>query len=249
MSLFSYEQLFKSVNLNKVKYLTMVEIANLLIEQGATIFGGFVRDKYIHDHYASIFYEKGLNENEYDDATYDPETKHRLLVPYDIDVFVKGDEEEIEKIYSFIKEKGFKVEIKKRKVIYGAFENIKQQKVVIRTKGGLGSPYAKIKLDILYSSEDVKPPFKRLDLWCNSLLMDQNGITISNQTGSHVDNWDLFSRKKVEIEILDSLLKFETRRVEFVSEPTDEQSIKNKKMINNRIESMEKRGWKIKEEL
>ena len=251
MSLFSYEQNLKTVNLNKVEYLTMTKISELLIEKGAIIFGGFVRDKYIHDNYASIYYDKhNGKDSQYDDKNHIPDTKHRLLVPKDIDVFIRGTEDQVKEVYSFIRTNGFTVEIKTSRTIYGAFDNINQQKIVVKTVSGLGFPIMKIDLDVLFSSDDnVKPPFKRLDLWCNSLIMDKTGITFSNQTGSIVDDWNLFDRKIFEIQILGDLLKFETHRVDLTDEGTDEQIIKNKKMIANRIELMEKRGWNIKEEI
>jgi len=245
MSLFSYNQDFKVVNLNKVKYLTMVKVGDLFMEKGAIIFGGFIRDKYIHDHYANLFYDKKMDKDRYTEVDYDPDTKHRLLVPKDIDVFIKGTDEDIEEVYSFIREKGFNIEIKKRKVIYGAFDNVNQQKIIIRFQSEIGLPRPKIELDVLYSTADVKPPFGRLDLLCNGLLMDKNGIYFSNKTGSRIDYWGFFDRKILEIEVLNGLLKFETRKVELITE-TKEQSTKNEKMIANRIELMELRGWKIK---
>ena len=244
MSLISYAQYSQIVNLDKVKYRMMVKIAELFVEQGAIIFGGFVRDKYIHDCYARIFYKnENTNEDGYGDESYDPETKHRLLVPKDIDVFVRGNEDDVRKIYSFITEKGFSVRIKRSKVFYGLFKDIHQQKVSIKTMSEIGLPTIQIELDVIYSSDDVKPPFNRLDLWCNSLLMDKNGITVSNQTGSKVDNWEPFGRKILEGEILRDLLKFETKKTEFNSKGLNEQ------IIIDRIESMKKRGWIIKEEL
>jgi hypothetical protein len=250
MALNLYEQNFKTVNLNKIKYLTMVRISELLIEQGAIIFGGFIRDKLIHDHYANIFYERNRDDDKYDDISYDHETKHRLLVPKDIDVFIRGTKEQVNEIYSFIRTKGFNVVIKRYGKIYGSFDNINQQKIVISNDSILGLPVVKIDVDVLFSSDcEVKPPFKRLDLWCNSLLMSKDGITISNQTGTRADEWDIFSRKIFEIEILSDLLNFKTCKVDLVNEKTDEQSIKNKKIITNRIESMKDRGWEIKEKI
>ena len=249
MSLFSYEQNLKTVNLNKVQYLVMTKISELLLEKGAMIFGGFVRDKYIHDHHATLYYNKYEgSDSQYDDKDHVPETKHRLLVPKDIDVFIRGTEEDVKEVYAFITASGFTVDINHRRKIYGAFDNIHQQKVVIKTMSNLGFPVIKIDLDVLYSSDEkVKPPFKRLDLWCNSLIMDKAGITFSNQTGSRVDNWNPFDRKIFEIGILSEILNLKTHAVELTDENTNEQSIKNKQMITRRIEVMQERGWIVKD--
>lgn len=247
MSLFLYEQETQTVNLSKVKYLTMTKISELFIKKGAIIFGGFVRDKLIHDHYASAYYNEHEGEDiKYSDPNHSPETKHRLLVPKDIDLFIRGTEEHVEEIYSFIRSNGFMIEIKIQRKIYGAFDNINQQKIVIRTVNQFGFPPILIDVDVLFSSDDkVKPPFKRLDLWCNSLLMDNTGITFSDQTGSRIDDWNLFDRKLFEIGLLEKLLKFETCEVELMKEGADEQIVKNKKMISNRIDLMKKRGWVV----
>lgn len=264
--MFSYKQNIQTINLDRVKYLTMVKISELLIEKGAIIFGGFVRDKLIHDHYANLYYQNKMGcDSKYSDENHNPETKHRLLVPNDIDVFVRGTEEKIEEVYSYLKTNGFEVEIKIRKKIYGAFDNINQQKIVVKTKNFCGLPTIKIDLDILYSSDDaVKPPFKRLDLWCNSLLMDKNGITVSDQTGSRIDHFNLFERKLVEIEIIKDLTNFKTKEVnvlenifgdeESIVKPDKKETVFmngvfcpliNEKIITKRIKGMKKRGWEI----
>lgn len=242
-----YKQDFKTINLSKVKYLTMTRLSALLIEQGAIIFGGFVRDMIIHNHYALAFYDNSVGQDKYDDESYDTETKHRLLVPNDIDVFVKGNEEEVGKLYEFIRTKGFFVEIKKRRAMYSIFDNIYQHKIVIKTQKVTGLPSIKIDLDILYSSEDnIKPPFKRLDLLCNSLLLDNNGITVSDQTGTRFDLMNHFERKLLEKSILDDLLTFDTQKVLLVEQKDADQMIKNKEIIYYRIQGMVERGWKVK---
>jgi hypothetical protein len=222
--------------------MTMMKISELLIEQDAIIFGGFVRDQYIHTHYADAFYRDARDRKKYDDEDYHPETRHRLLIPKDIDVFIKGNEDDVQKVYSSLEPYGFEVIIKRLKRIYNRFEHIGHQKVTIH-KHVLGLPVVKIDLDILFSLDDVRPPFKRLDLWCNSLIMDKTGIRLSDQTGSPVDNWTHFDRKKFEIQILQDILKFETIKVDF----DEEQGKKNKETIRIRTESMKNRGWIIKD--
>ena len=239
-----YPQVHKTVNLRKIKYMTMMKISELLIEQGAIVFGGFVRDTYIHNYYADAFYRDARDKKQYDDENFHPETRHRLLIPKDIDVFFKGNEDDVQKIYSSLEPYGFEVVVKRLKRIYHRFENIGHQKVTIH-KRVLGLPVIKIDLDVLFSLDDVRPPFKRLDLWCNSLIMDKTGIRLSDQTGSCVDHWSPFDRKKFEIEILRDILKFETIKVEFDFD--NEQSDTNKETIRIRTESMKNRGWKIKD--
>lgn len=59
---------------------------------GATIFGGFVRDKIIHDHFASEFYKTGSSLSKYNDPLFMPETfSKRTIIPKDIDMFMPSD--------------------------------------------------------------------------------------------------------------------------------------------------------------
>jgi hypothetical protein len=265
--MFDYEQDLQTINLNKVKFLLMARIERLLLENGAIIFGGYVRDKLIHDHHATLFYQQNrLKGKKYSDPSFHPETKHRLLIPKDIDVFIRGTQQEVDEIYSKLTDQGFRVEVKHRKKIYGVFDDINQQKVVVYALQQLGFPSIKIELDVLYSSKpDVKPPFGRLDLWCNGLLLDKNGITLSNQTGSCLDRANGVDRKLFEIEIINDLLKFRSKSVRKETLDSEDQEetcgpqTKNKMVLMNgvfcpvitedliskRITSMKQRGWTI----
>jgi len=245
MSMISYKQNYQTINLNKATYLIMTQVSELLLQKDGIIFGGFVRDKLIHDHYATKFYEelKGQSSS-YDEVNHHPETKARLLIPKDIDVFIRGTEVETQEVYSFLESQGFDVQVKIRKRIYGAFKNINQQKVVVKTPKKLGFPVIEVDLDVLFSTDDqVKPPFNRLDLWCNSLLMDKNGIKVSNQTGSRLDGMGEINKKLFELDILKNMFEFKTWPVELLEEPDE----KLKNLIENRIAVMKNRGWKVEE--
>lgn len=79
-----FSQKTVTINLCKLLYTLMKEIASELVAQGGIIFGGYVRDMMIHDHYTALFYEKYEGTRDamkYSDLTFDPETTARLLVP------------------------------------------------------------------------------------------------------------------------------------------------------------------------
>ncbi len=78
-----------------------------ILDNNGLVFGGFVRDFIIHDHFSARYYKKNadldVSEQEakerYNDINYLPETIGRLVIPYDIDcvmtetdfnVFVNG---------------------------------------------------------------------------------------------------------------------------------------------------------------
>ena len=73
----------------KAKRTVMKEI----IQCGGTIFGGAVRDWYIHDHYAEKYYKTIENMHhedigDYMDSSFLPEFKHRTVIPNDIDATI-----------------------------------------------------------------------------------------------------------------------------------------------------------------
>jgi hypothetical protein len=74
----------------------MSVLKKLILEQNGMIFGGFVRDSIIHDHFAQLYYKHCLsNDIEYDvkhsqysNPLFVPTTADRLIVPSDIDCFM-----------------------------------------------------------------------------------------------------------------------------------------------------------------
>ena len=248
------------VNLNKVKYMMMDRLSEILTNNNAIIFGGFVRDRFIHDHFAMKFIAKFGHSDEqmenFDDEFFDLETKGRLIVPKDIDLFIEGDESDVEKLYEVLRGEGFRVSTRNIKKQYFENKNVSQQKATVRVLNAhkMGLPNIEIELDVLFSSEDdLRPPFGRLDLLCNAFLMKHNGIRLSTQTGTYLDRVNPLQQKQCEFEILEKMLRFETdvadldEGVEIHSLKSDEQKkdIRNRVIRFNRMILMQERGWKI----
>ncbi len=83
---------------NKDKWLNYKHIGQIIINKcDGIIFGGYVRDSILHDHYASEFYKNhtGFCSEElnikYVDIDYNIETINRLLLPTDIDVYLPNN--------------------------------------------------------------------------------------------------------------------------------------------------------------
>lgn len=245
-----FTQKTQTVNLNKVKYLMMEKLVDLLIENNAVIFGGFVRDKYIHDHYADIFHEKSLEIDKFSDETYSPETKGRLLVAKDIDVFCKGDNQEVDHLISIIREAGFHISDKESNLRYFKDKNVQQRKATVRINNvrNFGLPNVEVLMDILYSNkDDIEPPFGKLDVLCNGFLLDKRGMRLSNQTGTPADRCGSFNRKREEVTILQKMINFETD-IAIPDEDDDsmeKQSIKNRKIRALRVIKIQQSDWTV----
>lgn len=239
-----FKQEIVPINLNKVKYLFIEKLINILIENGVLIFGGAVRDKMVHDHYCRKFHEAEMDTSKFSDPSYHPETKHRLLVANDIDAFVRGNKDDVQKLFDTLDSRGYKVIVKAVKQKYFTFTNLDHQKVEISIKGadGLGLQ-VKIPVDILFSEEkDIEPPFGRLDLLCNGFVMDKFGIRLSTQTGTRMDLQKPFTRKMEELEILEKIFKLRTDIAEMWEEDNDSH---NRDHRISRIIGMQGRGWEV----
>lgn len=237
-----FEQKIVEVNVNKIRYIMMEKISTILLENNGMIFGGYVRDKLIHNHYDGKF--RGLDCDRFSDPSYSPETKWRLLVANDIDVFIRGDEEDVQKLYYEFENKGYKVieKISKQKY-FDDVANIEHFKIELALNGanrfGLD---VKIPIDILFSEEKgIEPPFGRLDMLCNGLVLDKTGVRLSTQTGCPMDRLNHFDRKFEEIEIVKKILRLESDTVRM----TQDLSTQKRSIRINRILNMQFRGWTI----
>lgn len=220
----SVTQNFFNINEGCVKYKMMRKIQGILLDMGYTIFGGYVRDMLIHDHYSRKFYGNGVYSNEnYVDESLDKKTLGRLIVPKDIDCFFTGDGECVEALRLAFIQGGFDVMVMGSQE-YAIFNNVKKRSLRLTVANAhlFGLHCFKVFLDVLYSSDpDIKPPFGKLDLTCNALVLTDKGISLSNNTGTSLDILGPFEKKCYETKIIKKLLKFKTVAVSNVAVDSD----------------------------
>lgn len=236
----TYSQSIISWNKSKASYAGYSALAKVLIQKGGIIFGGFVRDKLIHDDHATRFYQKEGEDCDYSDSTVYPETAPRLTVPKDIDVFFRLNESEVETLFHEIaQEHSLHVTIYKRVPVYFEKLEISHFKAHFHLLNDIFSiPSCMLTVDILCKKdEDIEPPFGRCDLMCNALLLDKRGIRLSRSIGDEqFDNMQYTDHKLLEWKTISELLSLSTDVV--FSQATD--------LIRlQRIFSMQLRGWTI----
>lgn len=166
-------------NQGAAKWRLMKTIVQSVHEVNGTVFGGYVRDSIIHDHYASEFYSKAEELHRYSDVTYMPELALRTHMPKDIDCFILSSNLS-----------AFKNSLKKKKLdIYPVNENttniyflnipIQVKHINFKIAFAMNSilkstidtkPF-EILIDVLHSDVQMEPPFKVLDFECNSLVL------------------------------------------------------------------------------
>jgi len=80
-----------SINANREKRALCNRVKTIGLNSNGILFGGVVRDDIIGKHYRSHFLRRNLDTDKYWDPNYDEETKHRLIIPNDIDIFFRSE--------------------------------------------------------------------------------------------------------------------------------------------------------------
>jgi len=212
------------LNENVIKYHMMRQLEHFLIKNGFCIYGGYVRDIMIHDHYAMKFYKKaGEHTDMYSNENFLPEYKGRLVIPKDIDCFFNKTTEEARECIFKLKKKGFDVDFTfTADRSYTKFEGVEYISATIRLCNYvmLGLKHIFVKIDICHGTNvGLKPPFGKLDMLCNAFLLTKNGIQLSDNTGTYLDDLDTIGRKLSELKIVKNMLSFKTKITETMFSP------------------------------
>lgn len=168
------EPLSSMIEDNKNKWLNYKFISELILKQcDGYIFGGFVRDSIIHNHYANLYYQKHnliednereLNNitiplNKYTDLEYYPEYKKRILIPSDIDIYLPNNN--INQLINLLIDNNYKIISKKIRQGRHYFLNFDDE---------IGQNLTHY---ILY----IKPSFNKIHNILSSLILNTKEIT------------------------------------------------------------------------
>jgi hypothetical protein len=220
-----------SYNANFIKNSILWEVKNIIFKWKGIIYGGFVRDYIIADHYQKLFWDKhAVNKYTYTDywnEKIDKATLLRTLIPKDIDVCLYN-KTDMDKMMGEIKElvnRRFGIS---NVTIEDSILTNDSNEYINRPAGSLyryefkirfGTiPYVSngieidINLDIIISnSKQLMPPFNKLDFLCNGFMMTQdNDVKLSPCTGTGIDKLKLVERKEIEFKIIRDIINFKT---------------------------------------
>lgn len=198
------------------RWKLMKSIVDSIQEAEGTVFGGYVRDSIIHDHYASEFYAKATDKSRYSDETYMPESSMRTYTPRDIDCFMLSSKLDIFK--DSLKEKKLEVQVLNvigTNMYFGSISrDIVHAKIKVSfsmnhlLKAAIDTKGFEVYVDVLHSKLDGEPPFKHLDFDCNAIVLtQQNEYKLSGLV--IIDN--PFKRLAKMNSIVESIKKKETR--------------------------------------
>lgn len=229
------------VNVIREKRQLCNRIKTLALNNNGILFGGIVRDDIIGRHYRNLFLKKGMDIDKYWDVSYDNETKHRLIIPNDIDVFFRADNNSItfqNRLREFVKEfNGYmSVSINNTFEYSDNINNFLQHKVInisLRVGKTLFASGVRIavKIDLIeinYSRRDndnyqiseyakiIEPPFNKLDFLCNVFISEKSGsgteiVRISNCTGTPIDEMTTSNKMIYAASIINDIINFKTK--------------------------------------
>ena len=222
-----------SYNINNIKHNILWDIKNIIFHWNGIIFGGFVRDSIISEHYSQIFWENnGYRSNHFWNEQYDHKTIARTLVPNDIDVCIYNESDmnnmmtnitslfnnefgtdnvKLERKTSLRNNSDFKSYIDKP---FGNLHTFIYTITVGKIAYFSDGKTFDISFDIVCSNTNgchLKPPFNKLDFLCNGFIMtNHKEISLSNCTGTEIDTLKFVEKKEVESKIIKDIINFKT---------------------------------------
>ena len=214
---------------DRIKYILFNNIKKIVFENNGIIFGGFVRDMIISNHYKTIY----NNHNKYDihkfwNKFYQPETAARALVARDMDICMYSEDDisnfltalqdvfNTENGYSNISSSILSVSDSDQ------YFNlpIKMHKKINYTVTVEKIPFVHTGIEMSFDFDiiipintKISPPFNKLDFLSNVFILTNYGISISNNTGTIIDTMSILQKQKITNIIMNSKVLIDIPKV------------------------------------
>jgi len=193
-----------TLNINRLREKRSLcnQVKTMAMNNKGILFGGVVRDDIIGKHYRKEFIKRELDFNKYWDSSYDEDTRYRLIVPNDIDIFFRAENNSTtfqNRLREFVKDFNgtFHItdDVNFRQMDYSQMNRFLRHKIIninIRIGRTLFDRGINInlKIDLIEIAPNsfqtdnyeyslfclkIEPPFNNLDFLCNSFIMEKNG--------------------------------------------------------------------------
>lgn len=212
---------------DRIKYLIFEEVKKTVFKHNGIIFGGFVRDMIIGDHYKEKY--NGVNKyniHKFWNRMYQPETAARTIVANDMDICM-NKEEDVDVFIVALRD------IFNDRVGYA---NISSSMISVTSENSYFripiSLHKKInytitigKIPFVHSGVEISfdfdiivprnpklmPPFNRLDMLCNVFVLNKQGVVMSSNTGTIIDQMSILNKQKMSLRIMEDIVKFKTQ--------------------------------------
>jgi len=230
-------------------------IRNIILNHGATIFGGAVRDEIYHNINADQFYKEEamyILKNKknpkapkfnYNNVKISPHTIGRLTIPNDIDFYIKSDD--LDKMLNILT-KHYYIKVVSEKELKYVMPNVdinKYKKIVIEIIEINNNKIYKIKLDVISCLTLEVPPLVH-DFDVNSLLWNNDlGIyTIDYMTGLNINS---STYKLINFNKIMENIKHKKASVLNTFIYNHPEMLPKQKIWENRFIKMIRSGWNI----
>ena len=215
---------------DRIKYIVYERIAKSVFDNNGIIFGGYVRDKIISDHYKSIYNEANTCNShqihKFWNCFNQPETAARTLVAKDMDICMYGKEDvngflnALQKIFcdefgiTNISSSEFSAICEH--TYFGIPIMMSKRIKYVATVGRIPYVYCGTEItfnfDILIPKKKwMQPPFNKIDMLSNVFIMSKQGIMMSNNTGTMIDTMSLLNKQKMSAKIMSDIVEFKTQ--------------------------------------
>lgn len=215
---------------DRIKYIVYERIAKSVFDNNGIIFGGYVRDKIISDHYKTIYNEANTCNShqihKFWNCFNQPETAARTLVAKDMDICmyrkedVNGFMNALQKIFcdefgiTNISSSEFSAICEH--TYFGIPIMMSKRIKYVATVGRI--PYVYCGTDITFDFDILipkkswkQPPFNKIDMLSNVFIMTKQGIMMSNNTGTMIDTMSLLNKQKMSAKIMSDIVEFKTQ--------------------------------------
>jgi hypothetical protein len=211
----------------RIKYILFNDIKKVVLENNGIIFGGYVRDLIISDHYKSIYNScNTYNIHHFWNRMYHPETAARTLVAKDMDICMYSEEgvsnfiNSLQNIfndnvgYSNVSSSDITIT---RDACYFNIPIKMHKKINYKiTIGKIPYVHSGIELSfdfdiIVPRKSNVQPPFFKVDLLSNVFILSKHGVVMSNHTGTLIDKMSILNKQKISSLIMADVIEFKTQ--------------------------------------
>lgn len=187
------------LNYNMIRWKLMKKIVECIQYIDGIIFGGYVRDKIIHDHFATEFYSNILAiRSKYNDKSYYKETSLRTILPVDIDCYINTSNfneliKQLKDIQLRVIDEG---ENEARIYFADAPISVKHNKLKVNfainsaLNGIIDKKMCVVSVDVIHGDNSIVMdlPFGTLDFECNGIyLTSDNTYKLSNLLGKYLN--------------------------------------------------------------
>jgi hypothetical protein len=212
---------------DRIKYILYEEMKTIVFNNNGVIFGGFVRDMIISDHYKSIYNsENKYNIHKFWNRFCHPQTAARTIVANDMDICMYSEEDVDAFIIAlrnaFNSRIGY-TDITSSVISVSSENSYFHIPIILHKKINYTITIGKIPfvhrgIDISFDfdiivprNKKMMPPFNRVDMLSNVFILNRQGIVISNNTGTIIDNMSILNKQKISARIMEDIVEFKTQ--------------------------------------